>query len=344
MNGPTTVAIVAGIAVTSIGFVCSGQVTFDEPVDYPTDCLALRRLVLADLNGDGHLDVAVACQIKAAVVVLLNNGDGSFGRATDHPVAALEPLSVAAGDWDGDGDIDLATANSGSNADIGGVSILLNDGAGNFEVGEVHLAGERPQFILACNLNGDPYPDLAVTNGNSNDVTILLNDANGKGTFTPSAENYPVAVRPRGIAAGRLNNDNAIDLVIGNEANLGGDSEVSVLFNSGDGTFGTAVNVTVADFNEFYGSGPGSVALADLNNDDNLDLIAVIFEGGSELVRVLLGDGKGGFGDPQGYSPGGLIPTGVVVSDLDGDGELDIVVVLNHAISYLPGNGDGMLR
>src|SRR6266849_3525534 len=82
-------------------------------------------LAVADLNGDGLLDVAVANWGSNNVSVLLGNGDGSFQPSLSFPVG-LNPFSVAVGDFNGDGRLDLAVANTGSNY----VSVLLGRGMG----------------------------------------------------------------------------------------------------------------------------------------------------------------------------------------------------------------------
>ena len=82
----------------------------------------------ADLNSDGHIDLATANEDSNSVSVLLNNGDGSLGLQMRIPTGRATK-SVYATDLDNDGDLDLATANAAS----GNISLLFNDGTGNFE-------------------------------------------------------------------------------------------------------------------------------------------------------------------------------------------------------------------
>ena len=80
-------------------------------------------VVVADFNGDGRPDLAIANQGSSDVTVLLGNGTGGFTEAlgSPFPVGSV-PLSMAVGDFNGDGKPDLAVANSVSE----NVTVLLN--------------------------------------------------------------------------------------------------------------------------------------------------------------------------------------------------------------------------
>ena len=91
--------------------------------------------------------------------------------------------------------------------------------------------------------------------------------------------------------------------------------------------------------------GPGFIAIADVNHDGNADLIVANAEGGS--VSVLLGDGKGHFQSARG-SPisAGHLPNDIAVVDMNGDGNLDLVIA-NHQSPYLTillGDGKGVFQ
>lgn len=82
-------------------------VSFAAPVLEPLDSEP-RAVVSADLDGDGHVDLATANDF-GSVSILWNTGDGGFAAANDQAVAS-RARSLTASDFDGDGDIDLATA------------------------------------------------------------------------------------------------------------------------------------------------------------------------------------------------------------------------------------------
>ena len=57
------------------------------------------------------------------------------------------------------------------------VGVLLNNGDGTFQARVDYATGDAPQWVTAADLDGDSYPDLAVTNPGSNTVSVLLNRA-----------------------------------------------------------------------------------------------------------------------------------------------------------------------
>src|SRR6202022_4300079 len=85
-------------------------------------------VAVAEFNGDGWLDLALANWGTNDISVLMGNGDGTFQIARTFAVGSL-PFSIAVGDFNGDGFPDLAVANSGSNS----ASVLLNNGDGTFQ-------------------------------------------------------------------------------------------------------------------------------------------------------------------------------------------------------------------
>ncbi len=117
-------------------------------------------------------------------------------------------------------------------------------------------------------------------------------------------------------------------------ANNGG-NDVTVLLGDGAGGFLPAPGSPFAS-----GSFPESVAVGDVNGDGKPDL--VVANSGNNTVRVLLGNGLGGFTEGGAFAVGSL-PQFVAVADVNGDGKLDIVTAnsgSNNA-TVLLGNGSG---
>jgi len=138
---------------------------------------------------------------------------------------------------------------------------------------------------------------------------------------------------PMRIVSGDLNNDTDIDLVV---AEWGVD-QVSVHLGIGDGTFAPAVRYGIA---EGVGNKPHGLAIADFNNDSFAD-IAVGNQGDSS-VSILLGDGSGAFTSGGEFDAGFFVmPTDIAVSDLDSDGDTDMVVSSEgNSVRVMLNNGD----
>ena len=88
----------------------------------------VRTIVPADFDGDGNLDVAVACASTGGVFVHLGQGDGTFSTTGGSYFSVTAPVGVAVGDVDGDGDLDYVTAGAQSNRAF----VRLNNGTGTF--------------------------------------------------------------------------------------------------------------------------------------------------------------------------------------------------------------------
>ncbi|NJK73659.1 MAG: DUF4347 domain-containing protein [Microcoleus sp. SU_5_6] len=195
-------------------------------------------------------------------------------------------------------------------------------GATNFGV------GTTPRGINVGNFNADTFPDLVVTNQNSDNISILLGD--GTGSFG-TATNFAVGSNPVFVTSGLFNNDNFPDLTVANAS-----GNISILLGNGTGGFGTATNFTA-------GNTPISIATGNFNADNFLDLAVVNANpAGTGTVSILLGNGTGSF-DAAPNVIVGLIPAAVVVGNFNADTFPDLAVVnsVSNNISIVLGNGSG---
>ncbi len=285
-----------------------GNGVFDEDSTFSVGD-SPQGIVAADLNGDGHIDLATANYLISSVGVLFNQGDGTYQLDSLYSVG-YGPVCVCALDLEGDGDLDLASAN----AYAGTISILLNSG-GIFSTDATYTVGVSPYSICTADLDGDGDEDLAVSNANDDNVSILLNQ--GDGSFAAPVT-YAVGWIPRGICAGDVDGDGDADLLVANyEANT-----LSVLTNRGNGIF------TTQQVYSLSGS-PRSLGIGDLNGDGHLDV--ALGDYNENLISVVFNQGDGSFGPDTAYVVEGG-PTWLFVGDLNGDGYQDL------AVSRAPGN------
>jgi hypothetical protein len=133
-------------------------------------------LAAADVNNDGNLDLIGSRLASPGVIVMLGNGDGTFQADQTLSTGSTTDSSYAtSADFNGDGKPDLAVINIGGNyGSPANIAVLLGNGDGTFESPSLFSAG-GPYALAADDFNSDGKPDLAVANGNGNNVIILLN-------------------------------------------------------------------------------------------------------------------------------------------------------------------------
>lgn len=330
-NGTRRLVLGLGLLAISLAALLPAAVSFaTTPVSFsPATSFLVEgthpaSVAIADLNGDGKPDLAAANVFSDNVSILLGTGTGTFGAATTFAVGP-HPTSVAIADLNGDGKPDLAVANFHG----GSVSILLGTGTGAFGAATNFPAGGNPFSVAIGDLNGDGKPDLAVTLVNVLDaVSVLL--GTGTGGFG-AATIFVAGGTPESVAIGDLNGDGKPDLAVANFYT----NNVSVLLNTTPPA-GATPSFSAANF--AGGTGPISVAIADLNGDSKPDL--AVANHVSSNVSILLGTGTGAFGAATNFAVA-WIPLSVAIADLNGDGQPDLAVSTNNGVSILLGTGAG---
>ncbi len=300
---------------------------------------ALTSVAAGDFNGDGKTDLAVAQAGTKQLMVLLGKGDGTFAPSVPYTVGN-NPAHVVVADVNGDGIPDLVIANQAGNT----FTVLLGAGDGTFKPSLDFTVGNSPRAIAVGDFNGDGKLDVAVANYADQTISVPL--GNGDGTFG-AARAYTTDLERKSIAAGDLDGDGKPDLVVtnycGTSASCNGNGTVSVLLAGVDGTYKLAGSYAL-------GAGPISVALADVNGDKKLDLIAV--NRGDKTVSVLLGNGDGTLQSAVTYSLSAS-PVALAVGDLNKDGNVDLAIASDCGtpncsqsgqVTLLLGNGDGSFK
>jgi hypothetical protein len=128
------------------------------------------QVALGDLDGDGHVDAALANSIFNSAV-LRGNGDGTFAAAVSYAVPGHTPASDL-GDLDGDGDLDWILSSYGGNA----WRIYVNDGAGNFTFDQDIPAPSNPSCSVLLDFDNDGDLDLALSDEIADVVQLYRND------------------------------------------------------------------------------------------------------------------------------------------------------------------------
>jgi hypothetical protein len=312
-------------------------------------------VVVADLNGDGLMDVAVvAAQIDETGLtqkpgllgVDLNSKStpGNFGVGVNYVTSAAPPSGLAVGDLSGTGTHDLAVANL--NAGTVAVFLETSPTSGTYAQAKTITVGGGPNDVEIADLNGDGLPDLIVAD-NTGKVTYLLQNPGSPGTFQAPVS-LPIANRGISVAAGDLNGDGLPDLAVTSFDGSGENGLVTIYFQdpSHPGTFlPTPTTITA------YGE-PSQILIRDINQDGVNDIVLACqgaapdadpnaATDGETVIPVAVAVAEARYGAMvilQNSASPGTFATPVVypsvqgsialaIGDLNGDGRPDIAMI-----------------
>jgi len=276
-------------------------------------------LALGDLDADGAPDAVVTGAEDDQCFVSLGTGACRFGLAQAFDAAGKQ-RAVTLGDLDGDGHLDVVTANTKV------VVVLSGDGAGGLAAPAAFDAGGLPGDIEVGDLDGDGDPDVVLGHAYGIGPTLATLENLGGASLGPPVPYAVPDASGYALALADFDEDGWPDV----GAATGVSESLAILLNDGSGSLAAATKYTT-------GGGP-PLRAADLDGDGHLDLAAP----GSLLVRVVYGDGAGGFADAERQVLDDYMST-FAVGDLDGDGLPDLVDQISNALalSLLLGDGAG---
>lgn len=314
----------------------------------PTEGFWKSTPILADVNGDGFLDMVVNPRLGKGPKVFLGNADGKW---TDSSQGLAMDLTCGGAtrfvDINRDGHIDLVLADH-----CRGVFVFLGDGKGHWEAVTKQLTSEFSQSpkakerdpggflgaeaLVVADVNGDGFLDIVASSSDQGGLTVYLGDGTGrnwkevKRVGLPSGEEPdPFDVYYGGWAfdlqAYDMNGDGILDLVASYYTGP------RVWLGDGKGRFTErSQGLLKTQMGGIY----GRLAVGDINGDGRPDLVIANNVNGAELY---LQNADGTWKGPIDVMPelkGGA--QAVALGDLDGDGKLDVVIggALSPEINY----------
>lgn len=311
---------------------------------------AARGTIAADINGDGWMDAAWIGAGTSAVQVRSSRGDGTFEPPLKYTTAA-GPAAIGVADLNGDRNPDLVVACPVAETS----SVLITIAPKTFQAPFDLASGPRPELLALVDVSADGKSDLVVTSQGGSELRILL--GRGNGTFDPPRV-VPIGGAARAILTTDLGDDGKRDVLVL------ADDGLRVLRGHGDGTFDAAVRYDAGEqplrflafdtnldgVRDLAVLGPGELRLllghpdgsfalvqrvalpgaarylAALDADRDGDLDLVVADERKPEIGILLGRPDGTLLPPLAL-PIGLIPSGLLTLDTDGDQASDLLVV-----------------
>jgi hypothetical protein len=296
-------------------------------------------LVTGDFDGDGDADAVIVKSERQfsggppGFRIYHNDGHGQLVTSDSGDWEALPPPLNDYGlrinvlersDLDRDGKLDIIAATSD------GVMAFFNDGHGRFPDARL-LLPSGSKILAVADLNGDHLDDIAVGDYGPPNRQLLVLMNQGNRSFAQAAPfNTILSSNYAGLAAGDLDSDGDLDLVLVYESGAFVPVKGQIFLNDGSGRFTTGSPL------QFPGQSPNDVAIADIDLDGDLDVLATTSY--NRVVTINFNDGAGRFDrrDPL------LLttierPIGLAVADFDLDGDPDVATVNEKIPTSDPG-------
>jgi hypothetical protein len=309
-------------------------------------------VAVADLDGDGDTDFVTSNRTGNSLSIRVNNGLGRFTTGQDinlstSTMANPQPIGVQLADMDGDGDFDIVVANTYAAS----VSVFTNAGNGVFTQYDARSLAGTPGLLNVVDVNGDGSPDVVLqvmgntgAGGQWNPLLLVLEN-NGYGSLSlgqqaPTQAGGQFATNFNYIATGDFDNDGDIDALSPFNSGVGLYVNQTTLTTTGAAVYGLAGSSTLGLPNLLI----ADAAVGDLDGDGDLDLVRTPTATG-QIVNVHFNNGQGLFSTTNAQAvTTGASTDGLVLADMDGDGDLDLVAsnYADGSISLALNNGAGV--
>jgi len=271
-------------------------------------------VLAVDIDNDNDLDIiAIADSFSKAITLYENiDGLGNFGSEVIISPEANPSRSFSSADIDGDGDNDIVAGSTFGN-NIAWYENLNGEGVFGEEQIISNNASVSSQNVLCFDIDNDGDLDVLISSS-SNDTISWYENLDGSGNFSDQIIIDNSSNNVLSTMFGDLDGDGDTDIL----ATITDDDMVVWYENlNGTGNFGSR-QVIVSNVNF-----PNFVTLADLNNDNTLDIL-IAYQIRDQISWVPNIDNQGIFGELNDFFVYAHLPEWVEVIDIDGDSDLDV--------------------
>jgi hypothetical protein len=289
-----------------------GAGTFGAEQTISTNVIVPYSVYAMDLDGDGDMDVLSASFNDNKIAWYENtDGAGTFGAQNVISIDANEATSVYSTDLDGDGDMDVLSSSFSDNK----IAWYENDGTGNFGSQIViSTAASGAYSVYATDMDGDGDMDVLSASWTDNRIAWYEN-TDGAGTFGAQNVISTVAMNASSVYASDMDGDGDMDVLSASKD----DHKIAWYENTdGDGTFGAQQVISTAALST------RSVYATDLDGDGDMDVLSASYAD-NKIAWYENTDGDGTFGAQQVISTAALGAITVYATDIDGDGDMDVL-------------------
>jgi hypothetical protein len=280
-------------------------------------------MAFGDIDNDGDNDLIMTGKggpIKTTLY--LNDGLGNFTAATGTPFINVSTGTVGFSDLNNDGFIDLLITGVTPAGTPETATLYMNNGNGTFSIAVNNLLtpSQGGDFDFA-DIDNDGDKDIILTGSDANSIAFTrLYSNNGFGVFTEVTNNPFQQIKESSVAFLDIDNDNDKDVILAgiNESNV---ITTKLYNNNGAGIFTEVANTP------FTGINGGDIAVADSDNDGDMD---IFITGGSDSARIsklYTNNGTGNFTEVTGTPFIGSLVSSAEFADFDNDGDKDILLV-----------------
>jgi hypothetical protein len=213
-------------------------------------------------------------------------------------------VAVLSGDLTGDGRPDVVARTS-----INTILLFPTQSDGSIGTGSLLYHGTSLSDVVIADVNGDGHPDVIVAERSPNSLVVIL--SNGDGSFAAPLVT-PLSFEPTQIAAGDFNSDGKKDVAV---RSASGPLFV-VLSGDGAGNFAEISRLTLA-------GSPYALVTGDIDGDGHADVL--IANNNPIGYQLYFGKGDGTFDMPVTVPGAPSASSKIILADLDGDGDLEII-------------------